>query len=230
MWLPNSETLFVAAHADGTIIIYDKEKDDAAYTAEDDAHAVRLPVATEFLVQKSVQSRTQKTNPVAVWKPTFQRIYAMAFSPNGRFLATVSDDGYLRIIDFLRERLLHSFASYYGGLTAVTWSPDGKYILTGGQDDLISVWSFTDAVLVARCHGHNSTVADVKFDPWRCDQRNYRFGSVGADCRLLLWDFSVGMLGRQRAVSRRLWDFSYSHVLDVPAARGQFLFALHGRP
>ena len=44
---------------------------------------------------------------------------------------------------------------------------------------------------------------DVKFDPWRCDERNYRFGSVGEDCRLLLWDFSVGMLGRPKIGQHR---------------------------
>ena len=40
----------------------------------------------------------------------------------------------------------------------------------------------------------------VAFDPWRCDGRDYRFGSVGEDCRLLLWDFSVGMLHRPKTV------------------------------
>lgn len=80
------------------------------------------------------------------------------------------------------------------------WSPDGRYIVTGGQDDLVSIWSLEDRVLVARCQGHNSWVTAVQFDPWRCDERNYRIGSVGEDCRLLLWDFSVGMLHRPRAV------------------------------
>jgi len=84
----------------------------------------------------------------------------------------------------------------------VCWSPDGKYILTGGQDDLISIWSFSEKTIVARCQGHQSWVAAVAFDPWRCDDRNYRFGSVGEDCRLLLWDFSVGMLHRPKASSK----------------------------
>lgn len=38
----------------------------------------------------------------------------------------------------------------------------------------------------------------MAFDPWRCDDKNYRFGSVGEDRRLCLWDFSVGMLHRPR--------------------------------
>ena len=82
----------------------------------------------------------------------------------------------------------------------VCWSPDGKYVLTGGQDDLVSIWSLAERRLVARCPGHHSWVTAVAFDTWRCDDRNYRFGSVGEDRRLLLWDFSVGMLHRPKAV------------------------------
>lgn len=101
------------------------------------------------------------------------------------------------------DRLLDVYTSYYGGLICVCWSPDGKYILTGGQDDLVSIWSFSERKIVARCQGHNSWVTCVAFDPWRCDERTYRFGSVGDDCRLLLWDFSVAMLHRPKAVRPR---------------------------
>lgn len=82
----------------------------------------------------------------------------------------------------------------------ICWSPDGKYVLTGGQDDLVSVWSLGERRIVARCPGHQSWVTAVAFDRWRCDDRNYRFGSVGEDRRLLLWDFNVGMLHRPKAV------------------------------
>lgn len=73
--------------------------------------------------------------------------------------------------------------------------------MTGGQDDLVSIWSLEARQIVARCPGHHSWVTSVAFDPWRCDDRNYRFGSVGEDRRLLLWDFNVGMLHRPKAVS-----------------------------
>jgi WD40 repeat protein len=99
------------------------------------------------------------------------------------------------------HRLLDLFYAYYGGLTCVCWSPDGKYVVTGGQDDLISIWCPAERpALVARCQGHHSWVTSVAFDRWRCDERNYRFGSVGEDRRVCLWDFSVGMLHRPRAV------------------------------
>lgn len=94
----------------------------------------------------------------------------------------------------------------------ICWSPDGKYVLTGGQDDLVSVWSLGERRIVARCPGHQSWVTAVAFDPWRCDDGNYRFGSVGEDRRLLLWDFNVGMLHRPKAVCRPV-------LLDVTLVR-----------
>jgi catabolite repression protein CreC len=99
------------------------------------------------------------------------------------------------------NRLLSLFPAYYGGFISVCWSPDGKYVLTGGQDDLISIWCPSDGSIIARCQGHGSWVTAVAFDPWRCDERNYRFGSVGEDCKLCLWDFNVGMLHTPKAVS-----------------------------
>ena len=109
----------------------------------------------------------------------------------------------------------------------VCWSPDGQYVLTGGQDDLVSIWSLTERRIVARCPGHHSWVTAVAFDPWRCDDRNYRFGSVGEDCRLLLWDFNVGMLHRPKAVSpmhysRRTLS-AILKIVGIATAEGQCL-------
>lgn len=217
-WLPNKENLFLAAHMDGSLIVYDKEKEDAEFVPEEPSLSPAengyspdgstngdAPPRRQFKlnIKKSVQSRNQKTNPVSVWKLSNQKINAVAFSPDGRHLAAVAEDGTLSIMDYLAERVLDVHRSYFGALLSVTWSPDSRYVLTGGQDDLVSIWSVADQALVARCVGHESWVRDVKFDPWRCDERNYRFGSVGEDCRLLLWDFSVGMLGRPKIGQHR---------------------------
>ncbi|RPA84165.1 WD40 repeat-like protein [Ascobolus immersus RN42] len=193
-WLPGSENLFLAAHADGTIIVYDKEKEDPL---SDD----QKPSEKEKDSKKAAQ-KLQRQNPVARWPICRQPINQVSFSPDSQHLAVVSEDGCLRIFKLLRDsiELLDTYNSYYGALLCVCWSPDGRYILTGGQDDLVTIWSFAEKRIVARCQGHHSWVTSVAFDPWRCDERTYRFGSVGEDCRLLLWDFSVGMLHRPKAI------------------------------
>ncbi|KAF1953680.1 WD40 repeat-like protein [Byssothecium circinans] len=222
-WLPNSENLFLAAHMDGSLVVYDKEKEDAVFVAEDQESAVETSSVNHkkasLGVKKSVNSKNQKANPVSYWKVSASKINAFAFSPDNRHIAVVSEDGSFRIIDFLREQLLHQYMSYYGGMMCVCWSPDGRYVVTGGQDDLVSIWSLEDSMLVARCQGHNSWVTAVQFDPWRCDERNYRIGSVGEDCRLLLWDFSVGMLHRPRAASVRQRNSITSSTLKMQRTR-----------
>ncbi|CAJ2505475.1 Uu.00g128690.m01.CDS01 [Anthostomella pinea] len=210
-WIPGAENLFLAAHMDGSLVVYDKEKEDAIFNPEEEEGNSTVdaapPKAFEYrkriTVVKSVHSKNQKTNPVAVWKLSNQRINAFEFSPDSRHLAVVSEDGTMRIIDYLKEELLGVYNAYYGGFTCVCWSPDGKYVLTGGHDDLISIWCPEDTTIIARCQGHQSWVASVAFDPWRCDEKNYRFGSVGEDCRLCLWDFSVGMLHKPKTASNR---------------------------
>nr|GFB64308.1 hypothetical protein [Tanacetum cinerariifolium] len=68
---------------------------------------------------------------------------------------------YLRVFDFLNEQLICGGKSYYGALLCCAWSPDGKYILTGGEDDLVQVWSMEDRKVVAWGEGHNSWVSGV---------------------------------------------------------------------
>ena len=193
---------------DGSLIIYDKERDDAAFIPESNGALMSSqtpfdPDLKPFHINKSVNSKNQKANPVASWKISNHRITDFDFSPDSRHLAVVSEDGSLRIINYLKEQLTDLYSSYYGAFSCVCWSPDGKYVLTGGQDDLVSIWSLAERRIVARCPGHHSWVTAVAFDPWRCDNRNYRFGSVGEDRRLLLWDFNVGMLRRPKVGSIR---------------------------
>ena len=209
-WLPGSENLFLASHIDGTLIVYDKERDDAAFTPEPSANGTGsgetengTAEQTPLHINKSVNSKNQKSNPVASWKISNHKITAFAFSPDSRHLAVVGEDGSLRIINYLNEKLTDLYSSYYGAFLCVCWSPDGKYILTGGQDDLVSIWSLAERRIVARCPGHHSWVTSFDLYAWRLFFRNYRFGSVGEDCRLLLWDFNIGMLRRPKAASIR---------------------------
>ncbi|KAI1196977.1 WD40-repeat-containing domain protein [Nemania serpens] len=209
-WIPGTENLFLASHMDGTLVVYDKEKEDAVFSPEEEevqsnseSNPPNMKSSDKISVLKTVHSKNQKTNPVAIWKLSNQRINAFSFSPDNRHLAVVSEDGTMRIIDYLKEELLGLYNAYYGGFTSVCWSPDGKYVLTGGQDDLISIWYPEETTLIARCQGHQSWVTSVAFDPWRCDEKNYRFGSVGEDCRLCLWDFNVGMLHKPKTSTHR---------------------------
>jgi len=226
---------------DGTLIVYDKERDDATFIPEpptpnthpNGTHPSPLnpiPDPHPLQINKSLHSKNQRTNPVASYHLSPHRITSLAFSPTPHpSLAVVSEDGSLRLINYLSETLTDLYPSYYGAFTCVTFSPDGKYVLTGGQDDLVSIWSLAERRIVARCPGHHSWVTAVAFDPWRCDQRNYRFGSVGEDRRLLLWDFNVGMLRRPKAASIRNRASVSTQVGPPPPPAGGLRQQQHSR-
>lgn len=93
--------------------------------------------------------RSNKYNPVSVWKISDKGLTGnkkrrkrraidililcemtdFAFAPDGMHLAITGVDGQMRIIDYRNEKLTDVFSSYYGKLTCVDWSPDGRYIL-----------------------------------------------------------------------------------------------------
>lgn len=102
---------------DGSLVVYDKEKEDAQFNPEEEAvngHANGASGESldannggthhnTIRINKSVHSKNQKVNPVAAWKLSNHRINAFSFSPDSRHLAVVSEDGTLRIIDYLKE-------------------------------------------------------------------------------------------------------------------------------
>lgn len=57
---------------------------------------------------------------------------------------------------------------------------------TGGQDDLVTIFSPWEQRVIARCQGHSSFVSGVAFDEIRCDGRTYRFGSIGEDNKFIV--------------------------------------------
>ncbi|ONI00633.1 hypothetical protein PRUPE_6G099500 [Prunus persica] len=162
-WVPKGNGVFVAAHADGNLYVY------------------------------------EKNNPISRWHICQGSVNSIAYSPDGTYLATVGRDGYLRVFDYSKEQLIFGGKSYYGALLCCAWSPDEKYILTGGEEDLVTVWSMEDRKVVAWGEGHNSWVSGVAFDsywsPPSSDDTEenivYRFGSVGQDTKLLLWDLPM---------------------------------------
>ncbi|KAF7818603.1 dystrophia myotonica WD repeat-containing protein-like [Senna tora] len=190
-WIPGGDGAFVVAHADGNLYVYEKSKDGAG-----DSSFPVIKDQTQFSV---AHARYSKSNPVARWHICQGSINSISFSSDGAYLATVGRDGYLRVFDYSKEQLICGGKSYYGALLCCAWSMDGKYILTGGEDDLVQVWSMEDRKVVAWGEGHNSWVSGVAFDSyWTSPNSNdndetimYRFGSVGQDTQLLLWDLEM---------------------------------------
>ncbi|GAA5968262.1 hypothetical protein JCM11641_003787 [Rhodosporidiobolus odoratus] len=217
----NRSNLFLTSHADGTILIWDKDREDAPGIVPNPAPTAglsgaekgrdwtmggatmgngKVPEGCEDMVvtrQGAVDKKGVRLNPVSHWKLSKKAITAFAFSPDLQLCAAVGEDGCLRIIDAVEERLLDVFSSYFGALNCVAFSPDGRFVVTGGQDDLCTVYAPLEQHVVAHCQGHSSWITSLAWDPWRSDERSMRFVSTGEDCKVVLWDLSSAALTRR---------------------------------
>ncbi|XP_064262633.1 dystrophia myotonica WD repeat-containing protein-like [Passer domesticus] len=205
-WLPDTERLFLASHASGHLYLYDSEQPCGATSPQ-----YTLVTQGEGFRVFSCKSKTPR-NPLLKWAVGSGPLNEFAFSPDGRSLACVSQDGVLRVFHFSSMLLQGMMRSYFGGLLCVCWSPDGRYVVTGGEDDLVTVWSFAEGRVVARGHGHKSWVNAVAFDPFtpppppppdgqgggetpeEPPSVTYRFGSAGQDTQFCLWDLTEDVL------------------------------------
>ncbi|KAH8860435.1 WD repeat-containing protein isoform 2 [Schistosoma japonicum] len=127
---------------------------------------------TNKIYETQNNSLTNSSTISSLFDDSNVSINQFAFSPCGRFLAIITEDGYMRVMEYHEMELYGFMRSYFGGLLCVDWSPDSLFIVTGGQDDLVTVWSVLDRAVICRGQGHRSWVSMVRFDPYLCPINN----------------------------------------------------------
>ena len=73
----------------------------------------------------------------------------ISVSPDGKFVAAACRDGSIAIWDMESLKLVRKWTAHDGSANACTWSKDEKYLLSGGSNMMLVLWSVPDCMEIA---------------------------------------------------------------------------------
>jgi WD40 repeat protein len=73
-------------------------------------------------------------------------VNSVAFSPDGRLLASGSADRTIKLWDVASGSLVRTLSGHTDWVTSVAFSPDGRLLASGSADKTIKLWDISDLV------------------------------------------------------------------------------------
>ncbi|MFN0217004.1 MAG: WD40 repeat domain-containing protein, partial [Saprospiraceae bacterium] len=114
-------------------------------------------------------------------------VLSVAFSPDGKKLATGSEDNTAKIWDLESGKALTTLEGHTFGVLSVAFSPDGKILATGSGDKTAKIWDLESGKALTTLESHTEAVSSVAFSP---DGKRLATGSHDKTAKI--WDLESG--------------------------------------
>ena len=156
-----------------------------------------------------------KLNLITEFKAHPRHAQSVAFSPDGREIATTGMDALAQVWSIPGFESVRTLRGHDKSVNAIALSPDGYYAATGSTDRAVIIWNWKSGDLLHRLSGHRNTVATVKFSP---------SGDIAAsssyDGRVGLWRRGSDSLEIFRSHPKHVTSLSFSKDGQSLAAAG----------
>lgn len=118
-------------------------------------------------------------------------INSICFSPNGRFIASSSEDEKcIRIWDTISENQVGSLVGHKETVTELCYSFDGKFIISASEDNTIRIWDLNTYEQIGNTLiGHETSIISLC-----CSSDGKRIISGSRDGNIRVWEIETGEL------------------------------------
>ena len=115
--------------------------------------------------KKETQATQSQGYQVLTLRGHSSAVDGVAFSPDGKRLATASDDQTAKVWDAQSGQELLTLRGHRDAVTGVAFSPDGKRLATASTDQTAKVWDAESGKELLTLRGHSNNVRAVTFSP-----------------------------------------------------------------
>ncbi len=123
------------------------------------------------------------------WQAHTGEVPALAFSPDGRTLASGSWDGIVKLWDLERGALLWT-SSQTNSIQSLAFAPDGRTLASGGLDAVVRLWDAQLGTNLQTLSGHSGPVYALAWSP-----DGSLLASGGFDGGIRLWEMQGAQPG-----------------------------------
>jgi WD40 repeat protein/tetratricopeptide (TPR) repeat protein len=162
-------------------------------------------ILTTMALQQAIYSNYPVTELQTLTGHT-DGINCIAWSRDGKTLASASDDKTIKLWDVTTGREIKTLNEHNDSVNCIAWSRDGNTLASASDDKTIKLWDVTTGREIKTLIGHNDSVNCIT---WSRDGNT--LASASDDKTIKLWDVTTGreiktLIGHNNTVNCIAWS------------------------